>query len=266
MTIELRRALLLSLATSFLFAVPRLPAQSDDTPLNPTDILPRVGGEFGLSSGWQTGSYIARCGTFTKGSRVSPLIAIAYDRTYGRKFRFEGLLGVQGRGVSSSYNSSENVVLQTPGGPARAAVDFENVGTLSATYLFVLPSMKFYITRGFYVGAGVSAGLLLGASTQYTKNIISRTVVVDDLGLSEVYYPSEESSDAYSKVFPEESREDASGIAVDAVAYVGAEIPFGSRLAIGPRIAYILPVTTVLVSPDLKLNALQFLIGARLSL
>lgn len=251
---------------AFLAVAAHVLAQDEDTPLGPTDYLPRIGGEFGLSSVWQTGSYVARCGTFVKGSRVSPLIAIAYDRMYGRSFRFEGLLGIQGRGVGSSYNSSENVVLQTPSGPARATIDFENVGSLSASYLFVLPSMKYYLTRGVYAGAGISAGLLLGASTQYTKNILSKTVVVDDLGLSEVYYPSEESSDPYSKVFEEESRDDASGVAVDGVVYVGAEIPLGSKLVFGPRVMYVLPVTSILANPDLKLNAVQILLGVRYNL
>lgn len=257
-------ALVAAVAVSLMGATLR--AQDEDTPLGPTDYLPRIGGEFGLSSLWQSGSYVARCGTFVKGSRVSPLIAIAYDRLYGKSFRFEGLLGIQGRGVGSSYNSSENVVLQTPSGPARATVDFENVGSLSASYLFVLPSMKYYLTRGLYAGAGISAGLLLGASTQYTKNILSKTVVVDDLGLSEVYYPSQESSDPYSKVFEEEKRDDASGFAVDGVVFVGAEIPLGSRLVFGPRIVYVLPVTSIFANPDLKVNAIQVLIGVRYNL
>jgi len=240
--------------------------QSEDSPLEPTDVYPRIGAEFGLSSNWQSGSYVARCGVFLKGSHVSPLFAVAYDKPMSSVVRFEALLGLQGRGVSSAYNSSENVVLQTPSGPARATVDFENLGTLSASYVFIMPSAKLYVTPGLYLGAGLSGGLLLGASTQYTKNILTKTVVVDDLGLSEVYYPAGESSDPYSKVFDEESRDDAGGFALDGVAYVGAEVRIGPRLKIGPRIMYIVPFSSILPDPELKVNAMHFLVGVRYSL
>lgn len=263
---EVRRFLPIAILAATFLSPYLLSGQSEDSPLDPTDLYPRVGVEVGLSSVWQSGTYTARCGTFVKGSRISPLFALAYDRPFATSFRFEALLGIQGRGVSSSFNSSENVVLETPGGPARATVDFENLGSLSATYVFVMPSAKYYLTRGVYLGAGFSAGALLGATTQYTKNILSKTVVVDDLGLSEVYYPSEESSDPYSKVFEEETRDDASGLGLDGVVYVGAEIRMGSRLRVGPRVMSVLPLTSILSNPDLSLNAMQFLIGVRYNL
>lgn len=237
--------------------------RGQDTPLDPTDQFPRVGVEVGFSSVWQSGVYTARCGEFVEGSRINPLFALAYDKPLGGGFRFEGLLGWQGRGVSSRYNSTENVVLQTDNGPGRAVVDFENIGTANVSYLFILPSMKFYVTRGLYAGAGLSANFLLSATTQYTKNILSKTVVIQDLGLSEVYYPEGESSDPYSKVFEAEDRPDASGFGLDGALYVGAEIRVARKIKIGPRILYTIPFTTVFSSPDLKQNTLQFLIGLR---
>ncbi|MEO5929427.1 MAG: hypothetical protein ABIR47_05810, partial [Candidatus Kapaibacterium sp.] len=122
------------------------------------------------------------------------------------------------------------------------------------------------ITKGFYAGAGLNVGLLLSSTTQYTKNISSKTVEVPSLGLSEVYYPDGESSDPYSKVFEKESRTDASSLGIDIAAYVGADFSLGHGWKLGPRILYTIPMTPVLKSPDLKLNTLEFLVGARYDL
>lgn len=261
----------LSMLAATLLVPQILRAQGDDSPLDPIDQYPRIGGEVGLSSVWQSGSFTARCGVFEEGSQIDPIIAAAYDYPFSNRFRdsrfrFEALLGYQGRSVTGSYTSRENVVLETANGPARANVDFENVGNARFGYLFFLPSVKFYITRGLYAGAGVNAGLRLGSSTQYTKNILSRSVTVPDFGPAEVYYPEEESSDPYSKVFESEDRPDASSISLDAAAYIGAEFPIGRKMKIGPRILYTIPFTSVFSNPELKLNTLQFLIGVRINL
>ncbi|MDB5033742.1 MAG: hypothetical protein JWQ98_983 [Chlorobi bacterium] len=243
----------------------------EDSPIEFRTEFPRVGGELGFASVWQSGTYDAGCGHFEKGFRINPFVAGAYDMPFPPfnrpGFRFEALLGFQGRSVKSSYNSLEQVVLVAEDSShARVDVNFENVGTADFTYVFFLPSMKYYITKGFYAGAGLNLGLLLSSTTQYTKNISSKTVDVKPLGLSEIYYPAGESSDPYSKVFDKESRTDASSLGVDIAAYVGAEFALGHGWKLGPRILYTIPMTTVFKSPDLKLNTLEFLVGARYDL
>lgn len=270
--ITLRSALTLPLIvfTLALCSVPihaqkgGVPATKGSNPLGPNLIdYPRIGLEIGLSSVWQSGSYQAGCGDFKEGARINPLIALAYDHPLSSSLRFEMLAGFQARGVSSSYNSRENVLLNTNNGFVRTDVDFENLGDFNAGYLFVLPSVKLFVTRGLYVGAGLDAAFMTGASAQYTKNILSRTIDINELGLSEVYYPEGESSDPYSKVYPQEDRSDASGFALDAAFYAGVEFAVNAKVKIGPRLLYSLPLTSVLNNPDLKLNTFQFLIGGR---
>jgi hypothetical protein len=247
-------------------------AQRDVNPLEFSYEYPRIGAEFGLSSVWQSGVYYAGCGRFTEGAKINALIAAAYDRPMGSSFRFEALLGFQGRSLSSSYPSRENVPLVTDGAGGdrqviRVDVDFENIGSASFSYLFLLPSAKFYFTKGLYAGAGINASLLMTKTTQYTKNIVSKTASLGELGLWTVSYSPEESSDPYSKVFPEEEIQDASSIGLDAALYVGAEFAVAKRLKLGPRLLYTIPFTPVLNTPEeLKLNTLQFLLGVRYEL
>jgi hypothetical protein len=245
-------------------------AQNND-PLEYSYEYPRIGAEFGLTSVWQSGVYSSGCGRFEEGAKINALVAAAYDKPFAGNFRFEALLGYQGRSLSSSYPSRENIPVVTDGTSGdrqviRTDVDFENVGRASFSYFFLLPSAKFYFTKGLYAGAGINAGLLMTKTTQYTKNIVSKTF--QRFGRSwTVSYQDEESSDPYSKVFPEEELTDASSFAVDAALYVGAEFPVAKRFKLSPRLVYTIPFTPVLNTPDeLKLNTFQFLLGVRYEL
>lgn len=249
---------------------PALRAQGEDNPLEFRTDFPRIGGEIGFSSVWQTGEYLAGCGTFREGAKLNALIALAYDYPLiPGVIRFEALAGYQGRSLKSTYVERERVAIRSADGEnvfSDVNVDFEHVGNLNLSYLFLLPSIKFYPSKYFYAGAGLSAGMLMGATSQYTKNILSKTADVPNVGLSEVYYPESESSDPYSKVYPEEDRSDVSSFALDAAFYAGAEFPIGRRLKLGPRLLYTLPLTPVIENPELKINTFQFLVGLRYDL
>ncbi len=271
-------SIFLALIAGLIFS-PKLPAQ-EDNPLNFTDKYRRIGFEIGFTSAWQSGIYQAGCGLFEKGANLNLLVSAAYDQQINDVLQFEGLLGYQSKNISSSYISEENIGIATEGGAVNAAVSFDNIGTANFSYIFAQPSLKFYPFKNLYVGGGTSVNLLLGSSTQYQKDIVSRTVQLNELGLSEVYYSEAESSDPYSKVFAAESRDDASGVTLDAIMMVGAEFRVGKtyndpinpnprkRITVGPRIQYALPLISALNDGEnsLKLSGLQFLVGMRFEL
>jgi hypothetical protein len=270
----LRRVLsIAALLTLAICATRTATAQMTVNPLDFSYDYPRIGGDLGFSSVWQNGIYTTGCGRFEEGAKLNPVIGIAYDRPLGSGFRVELFGGYQLRSINSSYNSRENVVLRIKNAPgefsrpdsfARVDVDFENLGSARFSYLFFMPSVRFNPTRSFFVGAGVSASVLLSASTQYTKNILSKTMFGGELGqLIEISYDTSESDDPYSKVYPEEQRDDAAGFALDGVFYVGAEFPVSKKFDLSPRLLFTYPLTTVFTNPDLKLMSLQFLIGVR---
>ncbi|MBC8145615.1 MAG: hypothetical protein H7X80_08505 [bacterium] len=228
---------------------------------------PRIGGEIGLVPTWQSGMYRTGCGEFVEGSRINPIIGVAYDfPIIDQLLRVEALAGYHSRGVASTYNSRETVILQTAGGTARVDVDFENEGELNTSYVFLMPSMKYYILDALYAGAGPLVSIGTGSSSQYRKTIISKVVQIPELGASEISYPEEESSDPYTKIFEPEDRPDVKGFGLDLVAYVGAEFKLGDRMKIGPRMSFTLPVTTVIDDPELKIFSFQLTIGLRYAL
>ncbi|MBS1911522.1 MAG: hypothetical protein JST22_06020 [Bacteroidetes bacterium] len=263
--------IIIAAIASIAGALPAL-AQGEDNPLQFKTDFARIGGEIGLSSVWQSGIYTADCGVFDKGARINPTIALAYDTPLTSFIRFEALVGYEGLSVSSSYNSHElqTVSIQKVGSSemqiARAPVDFENQGTASFSSLFAMPSIKIYPTKWLYAGGGLFAGLLMGGKSQYTKNILSKSVDIPDYGLAEVYYPDTESSDPYSKVYPAQDIPNKSGLMFGAVTYVGAEFSINRRIKAGPRLLYQLPFNAAVSDPQLKLNAFMFLIGLRMDL
>lgn len=261
------RSRLVLLALTFVAGTSLARAQATVNPIEFTYDYPRVGLEIGLTPTWQSGVYRTGCGEFVEGTRVNPLIALAYDHPVVEDLaRVEVLAGWMLHSVASRYTSRETVVLQTDRGTARVEVDFENEGELNASYFFLLPSFKLYLFESLYAGAGVSAGFLGGATTQYKKTIVTKSLIIPELGLSEVSYPEEESDDPYTKIFPEEERPDAQGFALDLAVYVGAELKLGERLRAGPRILFAYPVTTVLSDPDLRLLSMQLSLGVRYAL
>jgi len=262
-----KRIVALLLSCFFLSASAALSQPQPSDPLG--EVLrthPRIGLEVGLSSAWQSGEYLTGCGDFKEGAAINGVIALAYDHPLsGDKLRFEALLGFQGRSVSSSYNSRENVLLNTNNGLVRTDVDFENQGEFNTSMFFVLPSLKYYFGKAVYAGVGASGNFVTGASSQYTKNILSRTVLINELGLSDVYYAEGESSDPYSKVYPAEERKDVNSFTADLVFYAGLEFPIteSKKLRLGPRLMYTLPLMPHVSTPELRLNSFQILIGGR---
>lgn len=275
------RAFLHVILASFpIFLLPLLLQAQEDNPLNFTDAFKRLGFEVGFTSAWQSGEYVVGCGTFERGANLNFLIAAAYDQQINKSFQFEGLVGYQSKNIKSSYIHEENIGISTESGPVNAGVSFDNVGQATFSYIFAQPSLKFYPFNNLYVGGGVSANILLSSTLQYQKDIVSRTIKLNELGLSEVFYSESESSDPYSKVFAVESNDNASGVLLDAIMMVGAEFRVGKtytnpinpnprkKITIGPRIQYALPLISAMSDGEheLKLNGLQFLVGMRYEL
>ena len=256
-----------SLFLSFICGLATAHAQADVDPIEFAYVYPRIGGELGLVPTWQSGSYRTGCGDFSEGGGLNPNIAVAYDRPFGEgEIRVELLGGWHSRSVTSTFNRRETVVLQTGNGTARVDVDFENEGTLTTSYLTLMPSVKYYPLETFYLGGGAMVGLVTGATAQYRKIILTKTAVVPGIGLAEISYPESESSEPYIKIFEAEERQDRNGFAFDIALYAGAEFPLGQRMMIGPRLTYAIPLTAVLSNPELKLNTVHLTIGLRYAL
>lgn len=262
-----RRLLLSLLALPALVTGPLAAQEGVGTsPLGFRTLFPRVGVEGGIDFTKQDGTYDVGCGSFMEGSQANVSVAVAWDKPVGNPFRLEGLIGYRQRKVSGSYPTTEPSVIRTADGFVDADVTYENVGEARFSYLFVQPSFKYYPFSAFYIGAGFNAGLAVSSRTQYTKEIVTKVVTLGNGDVTEVFYPSEESSDPHSKVFPEEDPENASALLIDPVAFAGFELRFGRDFFAGPRVTYGLPIMSAISEPELKFNSLQVTLGIRYSL
>jgi hypothetical protein len=264
----LRSLLAINVGLLLLATIPAFAQKGRDNPLEyrfEYDYNFRVGIDAGFLSAWQAGTFDVGCGHFTAGAGFNPVIALSIDHPLSRNLFVEGLVGYKGSSVVSTYNSLENVALQTDKGVIKFVdVDFENKGNASFGYAFIMPSLKYFIFKGLFVGLGASADLLISKQVQYTKTIISKSVTVPDLGQAEVSYPEQESSDPYARVFPAETPNNASGFVLDGAAYVGAEFTLSGKWRLLPRLLYTVPFGQALTAPDdLKISTLQFLVGVR---
>ncbi|KXK51619.1 MAG: hypothetical protein IPM61_07420 [Chlorobi bacterium] len=251
-----------------LAATPCAFGQSSD----PSEFItefPRMGIEVGLPIASQSGTYAVGCGVFNEGSDLGLFLAGAYDYPLTRRegFRLEGLAGFHLRTLNSSYDSAEATTIRTGANQFIARdVTYSNLGDASFIQFSLLPSVKYYPFRAFYVGAGIGLNLTFSASTSYSKQIVTK-VVTDNTGkATEVFYPQGETDDPYTKEYPSEDPENVAGVVFDGMVYAGYEFTIYKRLKVGPRVAYLLPLTATITDPELKLSAIVATLGVRYSL
>jgi hypothetical protein len=263
----LRRFATLSLLTGAALSPLTLSAQgaSGSSPLGEQTVFPRIGIEGGFDLTGQEGSYSVGCGTFDEGSGTNLTIGLSYDKPLSEQFRVEGLLGFRLRNVSHAYPSQEPSVIQTADGFVETTIDYDNVGRITASSLFLQPSIRYAPVEFFYIGVGVNAGVILSTTTHYRKDITSRVVELTNGETIEAFYPAADSDDPYSRSFAPEDPE-AAGLLLDPVAYAGLDFSVGDHLFIGPRFTFALPLMPLFSEPEVTLSSMQFTLGARYNL
>jgi hypothetical protein len=239
-------------------------AFSQSSPLE-SRVRTRIGLEAGLSLTTQQGLYRAGCGEFDHGTGMGPIFALAYDGPLGTGIRYEGLLGFHGRSSSGSYITNDSTRIATENGVASALVQFERKGTVASSSIFLLPSVRYSITPWLYAGVGASAGLVFSTTTEYSQEILTRTVEYNGV-VTEVFFDPSESSDPQVKTDPAEDRDDASTLLLDGVIYLGADFRVADDWTAGPRVMYSLPLTPIFSAPSLSISSLQIMIGVRRAL
>lgn len=251
-----------------LLTSPLVPQVSN--PLGQQTEFPRLGIEVGLPIISQSGTYAVGCGVFDEGSDLGLFLAGAYDyplNPFKEGFRVEGLAGFHLRTVHSSYDSAESTTIRTGSNQfITRDVTYSNLGDASFIQFSVLPSIKYYPFRAFYIGAGVGVNLTFSANTSYSKQIVTK-VVTDNTGkATEVFYPQGETDDPYTKEYPSEDPENVAGVVFDGMVYAGYEFSIYKFLRVGPRLAYMLPLTATITDPELKLSSLVATLGVRYSI
>lgn len=233
------------------------------SPLGAKTVFPRIGIEAGFDRTTQDGTYAVGCGLFDEGAGTNIIMGISYEVPVADLFRIEGLLGFRTRNVNHRYRTIEQSVVQTADGFLETNIDYDNVGSLNSSYLFLQPSFTFYPTRNFYIGLGANFSYGIGSSAQYQRDILTKTATLDDGSVIEIFFPATDSDDPHSRVFPEEEPEQAASILIDPVVMAGLELRLGRDFFIGPRFTYAIPLTPAITSPELTLSSISATIAVR---
>ena len=256
------------LSTLLFVALAAAPANAQiendpSSPLGAKTVYPRIGGEGGFDLTSADGQYAVGCGTFDGGSGLNVLIGGTFEYPLADHFRVEAMLGFRTRNMSGSYRTTEPSIVQTADAFVETDIDYDNIGSLNISYLFVQPAFTWYPYRGFYVGAGVNVGLALGASMGYQRDIISRVVTLDDGSAIEIFYPTEDSPNPGSRRFPDEEPEELSSVVVEPVIMTGLELRVGRDFFMGPRFSYAFINSPAIKSPELTFSSFTATVAFR---
>ena len=232
-------------------------------PLGARTIYPRIGLEGGFDRTEQDGIYAVGCGEFAEGSALNILFGASFEVPFSDHFRVEGLLGFRTRKVSDAYRTieqsvvrvGENEFLETP-------IDYNNIGRLQTSWIFLQPSLTWYPNHNVYLGLGANVGVNVGASAQYQRDIETKVVTLENNRVVEVFFPAIDSDNPHSRLFPSTDPE-VSSILVDPVAMAGLELRLGDEFFIGPRLTYALPLMPLLSDPDLTLSSITATLAIR---
>ena len=225
------------------------------SPLGGKTVYPRIGGEGGFDLTNVDGHYAVGCGTFEGGSGLNVLLGGTYEYPVGDHVRVEGLLGFRTRNMSGSYRTTEPSIVQTADAFVEVDVDYDNIGSLNISYLFLQPAVTWYPYRGFYVGAGVNLGLALGSSMGYQRDIVSRVVTLEDGSPIEIFYPAGDSPNPGSRRFPDEEPEELTRVLIEPVIMTGLELRVGRDFFMGPRFSYAFVNAPAIKNPELTFSS-----------
>lgn len=232
-------------------------------PLGARTIYPRIGLEGGFDRTEQDGEYAVGCGVFEEGSGLNVLFGASYEYAISDYFRVEGLLGFRTRNVSYNYRTNEQSVVRTGENEfLETMVDYDNVGSLKTSWIFLQPSLTWFPTTNIYLGVGLNVGLNVGATAGYQRNIETKVVTLDNDRVVEIFFPAADSDDPHSRIFPSVDP-DVSTILVDPVAMAGLELRLGREFFIGPRVSYAIPLMPTLSNPDLFLSSITATLAIR---
>jgi hypothetical protein len=220
----------------------------------------RIGVDAGISSIAADGPIVMGRAPFLAASGAAPRFDVTADLrlgSAGSRWRAEIAVGFTRESMSGSYNSREMIDLAVLSGSENIMVDvdFRNTGTMITDLLAIAPSVRYDVVDWLYAGLGADVGVRIGESTtQFQKTLLSRALDVPGLGVTNVSFPTEESSDGVTKTFPARARTNAPVLTLGAMMYVGAEIGIGSGITLGPRVGYTIGLGPYGHDPDFAIK------------
>ena len=242
--------------------VPPMPIDSD--PLEPGRALMRLGLEFVGGYITQSGTYASGCAEFDHGEGHIIGGGVSIDRLVGSRLRIDATLLVTSRALTSRFMRDEPVTLAVDGRePITTAVPMEHRSDASFTAIALQPSVRYDIIPQVFVGAGIELATVWSAASTYSRTITSPAIEVPGLGNVEYRFAPGQSSDPLRAIDAAVTRDDRAGTQLGAFVTAGIELPVAPRLLVTGRVQYLMPLTDLLESSDLRMTTIPVHIGIR---
>ncbi|MFN5867051.1 MAG: hypothetical protein ACK45R_08660 [Candidatus Kapaibacterium sp.] len=259
------------LALLFVFAGATAFAQKGDaSPLGPDQFFERAGGYISFGGIRQTGSFSVDCPCqdFSGGGGAEFAIGGLYEY-----FPVDGLkwginAGFQYRSMDARYVLREDTTLRSLDGMSsfsNVAIPFRHTSNISVQSFTVAPYLKHFLARTLFVRLGASAQIIVGASKNFHKVLLTNTVTLpnDDvvsIGLDRAALEAagKRLIGENEVVIQEGSMSDVSAFQLSLQPAVGFQWQVSKRIFLVPMFEYSLPLTSVSsVDTGLRMNAFR---------
>ncbi|MFN4769054.1 MAG: hypothetical protein ACK54V_10415 [Candidatus Kapaibacterium sp.] len=259
------------LALLFVFAGATAFAQKGDaSPLGPDQFFERAGGYISFGGIRQTGSFSVDCPCqdFSGGGGAEFAIGGLYEY-----FPVDGLkwginAGFQYRSMDARYVLREDTTLRSLDGMSsfsNVAIPFRHTSNISVQSFTIAPYLKHFLARTLFVRLGASAQIIVGASKNFHKVLLTNTVTLpnDDvvsIGLDRAALEAagKRLIGENEVVIQEGSMSDVSAFQLSLQPAVGFQWQVSKRIFLVPMFEYSLPLTSVSsVDTGLRMNAFR---------
>lgn len=259
------------LALLFVFAGATAFAQKGDaSPLGPDQFFERAGGYISFGGIRQTGSFSVDCPCqdFSGGGGAEFAIGGLYEY-----FPVDGLkwginAGFQYRSMDARYVLREDTTLRSLDGMSsfsNIAIPFRHTSNISVQSFTIAPYLKHFLARTLFVRLGASAQIIVGASKNFHKVLLTNTVTLpnDDvvsIGLDRAALEAagKRLIGENEVVIQEGSMSDVSAFQLSLQPAVGFQWQVSKRIFLVPMFEYSLPLTSVSsVDTGLRMNAFR---------
>lgn len=244
--------------------------KGDASPLGPDQFFERAGGYISFGGIRQTGSFSVDCPCqdFSGGGGAEFAIGGLYEY-----FPVDGLkwginAGFQYRSMDARYVLREDTTLRSLDGMSsfsNVAIPFRHTSNISVQSFTIAPYLKHFLARTFFVRLGASAQIIVGASKNFHKVLLTNTVTLpnDDvvsIGLDRAALEAagKRLIGENEVVIQEGSMSDVSVFQLSLQPAVGFQWQVSKRIFLVPMFEYSLPLTSVSsVDTGLRMNAFR---------
>jgi hypothetical protein len=244
--------------------------KGDASPLGPDQFFERAGGYISFGGIRQTGSFSVDCPCqdFSGGGGAEFAIGGLYEY-----FPVDGLkwginAGFQYRSMDARYVLREDTTLRSLDGMSsfsNVAIPFRHTSNISVQSFTVAPYLKHFLARTLFVRLGASAQIIVGASKNFHKVLLTNTVTLpnDDvvsIGLDRAALEAagKRLIGENEVVIQEGSMSDVSAFQLSLQPAVGFQWQVSKRIFLVPMFEYSLPLTSVSsVDTGLRMNAFR---------